>query len=61
MRAVIRSIERDIPEIIINPIPIRPLLVLNLLLPSVGEWFTDKVGVNKFFGKVAKALKEKHG
>ena len=57
-RAVMRAIERDVPEIIINSIPIRPLLVLNLLLPSLGEWLTHKTGANAFFGRVAKALKK---
>src|SRR6266446_2045991 len=56
-RAVIRAVERNIPEVIINSIPIRPLLVLNLLLPSFGEWLTHKTGASDFFGRVAKALK----
>jgi short-subunit dehydrogenase len=56
-RAVIRAIEGNLPEVIINPIPIRPLLILNLLWPSIGEWLTDKTGANKFFGKVAAAQK----
>ncbi len=56
-RAVIRAIERNLPEVIINSIPIRPLLVLNLLLPSLGEWLTHKTGASDFFGRVAKALK----
>lgn len=55
VRAVLRAIERDIPEIIINPIPVRPLLMLNLVCPSLGEWVTEKLGANKFFGRVVEA------
>jgi short-subunit dehydrogenase len=60
-KAVIRAIEQNYPEIIINAIPIRPLLVLNLLWPLLGEWLTDKTGANRFFGRVAAALKSKSG
>ena len=58
-RAVLRAVERNIPEIIINPIPIRPLLLLSLFLPSAGEWVTDKLGANRFFHNVAQAQKNK--
>jgi short-subunit dehydrogenase len=58
-RAVIRAIEKNLPEVIINALPIKPLLLVNLLVPSLGEWLTHKTGANQFFGKVAKALKEK--
>lgn len=57
IKAVLRAIERDVPEIIINPIPVRPLLMLNLVLPSLGEWVTEKLGANKFFGRVVEAQK----
>ena len=56
-RAVIKAIESDLPEIIINPIPIRPLLVLNTLFPRLGEWLTDKTGANEFFHRVVEAEK----
>jgi short-subunit dehydrogenase len=50
--AVIRAVEHNLPEIIINPIPVRPLLAVAALLPRVGEWLTHKTGVNDFFRKV---------
>lgn len=56
-RAVMKAIERDLPEILINPIPIRPLLVLNILLPRLGEWLTSKTGANEFFLRVVEAQK----
>jgi short-subunit dehydrogenase len=58
-RAVIRAIEKDIPEIIINPLPVRPLLAFTALLPSAGEWVTDKIGTNDFFRRVVEAQKRK--
>jgi len=58
-RAVLRAIERNIPEIIINPIPVRPLLFLNLLSSSAGEWMTNALGANSFFGRVVEGQKAK--
>src|ERR1051325_2817538 len=56
-RAVIRAIERDKPEIIVNPLPVRPLLALSALLPSVGEWVINQIGTNDFFRRVVEAEK----
>jgi len=58
-RAVIRAIENNIPEIIINPVPIRPMLVLSLYCPSVAEWVIEKLGATAFFAHVAEAQKAK--
>ena len=57
-RSVIRAIENNIPEIIINPIPIRPMIVLSLYFPSVGEWLIEKLGATEFFARVAQAQKK---
>lgn len=51
-RAVIRAIERDTPEVLINPTPVRPLLVLTILWPRAGAWLADKLGANDFFRRV---------
>ena len=58
-RAVIRSIERDKPEIIVNPLPVRPLLALIAMFPSLGEWATAKTGGNDFFRKVVERSRKK--
>jgi len=58
-RAVIRAIENNIPEIIINPVPIRPMLVLSLYCPSAAEWLIEKLGATAFFAHVAEAQKQK--
>ncbi len=56
-RAVIRAVQNDLPEIIVNPLPVRPLLALIALFPSWGEWIADKMGSNHFFRQVAEAQK----
>lgn len=56
-RAVIRSIESDRPEIIVNPLPVRPLLAFMALFPRTGEWISDRTGANEFFQKVVEAQK----
>jgi short-subunit dehydrogenase len=56
-RAVIRAVEKDLPEVIINPLPVRPLLAFNILFPKAGEWATDKLGGNEFFRRVAEKFR----
>jgi short-subunit dehydrogenase len=54
-RAVIRAIEKDLPEVVVNPIPVRPLFALAALLPSLGEWLFSQIDANEFFRKVVEA------
>ena len=56
-RAVIGAIEKDLPEIIVNPVPVRPLLAVASLFPALGEWIISKMGTNNFFRQVAEAQK----
>jgi short-subunit dehydrogenase len=49
VRAFLRAIEKDLPEIIVNPLPVRPLLALTALCPRLGEWLAGKTGANDFF------------
>ena len=58
-QAVLKAIERDLPEIIINPLPVRPLLAFVALFPGVGEWVSEKTGGNEFFRKVVESAKSK--
>ncbi len=51
VNAVLRAIECDSPELIINPMPVRPLLAFTALFPRAGEWITEKIGANNFFRK----------
>jgi short-subunit dehydrogenase len=58
-QAVLRSIEGDVPEIIVNRYPIRPVLALSALSPRLGDWITARMGVNDFFRRAAEAEKRK--
>jgi short-subunit dehydrogenase len=49
VQAVMRALANDRPEIIVNPIPVRPLLALTALFPRAGEWVSGKFGANNFF------------
>jgi short-subunit dehydrogenase len=57
VRATIRAIERNLPEIIINPLPVRPLLAFTALFPTAGEWLINKIGSNQFFQQAVDAQK----
>ena len=46
--SVIRSIVKDLPEVIVNPSPMRPGLALNALFPALMEWLTIKLGLHGF-------------
>jgi short-subunit dehydrogenase len=52
-RAVVRAIRRNLPEIIINRYPVRPLLALMAMAPALGAWIVAQMGVHEFFRKAA--------
>jgi short-subunit dehydrogenase len=56
-QAVLRSIEGDVPEIIVSRYPIRPVLALSALSPRMGDWIIARMGVNDFFRRAAEAEK----
>jgi short-subunit dehydrogenase len=56
-RAVFRAIEKDLPEVIVNPLPVRPLFAFTALFPSAGEWLVRQTGANQFFERVVEAQK----
>jgi short-subunit dehydrogenase len=55
--AVMRAIKNDLPEVIVNPYPVRPLFALTALFPRVGEWILTRLGAHEFFRRVAEAEK----
>lgn len=55
VRAVIRAIEDDRPEVIVNSLPVRPLLAFTVLFPRLGEWIAGQTGANDFFQRVVDA------
>lgn len=56
-QAVLKVIEQDLPEIIVNSLPVRPLLAFIALFPKAGEWAADKTGASDFFRKVVEKQK----
>jgi len=56
-RALIRAINSDLPEVIINPLPVRPLFATSAMFPRLGEFLTRQTGAHEFFKKVAAGLK----
>jgi short-subunit dehydrogenase len=57
--AVLRAIRQDRLEIIVNPMPVRPILALASLFPSLGEWLIEKMGTNDFFRRVVQATQSR--
>jgi short-subunit dehydrogenase len=56
-KAVIRAIQHDIPQIIINPYPVRPLFALSEISPRLGAWVVRAMGGSEFFKRVFEAQK----
>lgn len=54
---VIRAIESDLPELIINPLPVRPLFALAALFPQLGERIIHMLGANEFFRRAVDVQK----
>jgi NAD(P)-dependent dehydrogenase (short-subunit alcohol dehydrogenase family) len=61
VQAVLRAIVSDPPEMIVNPIPVRPLLAFTALFPRTGEWLTGKIGANDFFRRAVEKSKQRAG
>lgn len=61
VQAAFRAIEGDLPEVIVNPLPVRPLLAVLALFPSLGEWALAKTGGHKFFQDVYEASRATPG
>lgn len=57
--AMMRAIQEDLPEVIVNPLPVRPLIALSALAPRLGEWVIDRTGANKFFREVVEASRRR--
>jgi hypothetical protein len=53
-----RALENDAPEIIVNPVPVRPLLAFTALCPRIGEWVSGKIGANDFFRRAVEMGKK---
>ena len=58
-RAVIKAIRTDKAELIVNPMPVRPLLVIALLWPALGAWLSRISGLNRLSAQMVEAS-QKH-
>jgi short-subunit dehydrogenase len=52
-RSVVRAILNDIPEIVVNSRPIRPLLLAQVLSPRFSSWCSNKFGGVEVFKRSA--------
>jgi short-subunit dehydrogenase len=50
---VLRALRHNLPEVIVNPYPVRPLFALTALFPRIGERVTNWLGAHTFFRQVA--------
>jgi short-subunit dehydrogenase len=60
-RAVVRAIERDLPEVIVNPRPIRPWLALQSLAPGFTERAARSLAANALFDRLARRREASRG
>jgi short-subunit dehydrogenase len=58
-RAVVRAVKADIPEIIVNPGPMRLLTALGEFSPSLAEFVVRVSGVADWFKRIAEAREGK--
>jgi short-subunit dehydrogenase len=52
-QAILRAVKKDIPEIVINPGPVRLLSAIGEISPPLGEWIMRRIGVVDWFMKVS--------
>ena len=52
-KAVIQAIKKDIGEIIVNPVELRPLLMLDAISPNITNWMLKKFGMYAFSRQIA--------
>jgi short-subunit dehydrogenase len=57
-KAVLRAIQRDEGEIIVNPGPVRLMLALEQLSPRFARWVLEKAGVYDYYRKQAEEERE---
>lgn len=57
-RAVLKSVRRDLPEVVVNNPPLRPLFALTAAFPRIGEWIVTKC-VRRFLTRVAEVRAER--
>jgi short-subunit dehydrogenase len=61
VRAVLRAIQRDVGEIIVNPGPVRLGLVFEHLSPGFARWVLEKAGVYDYYRRQAEEERQSLG
>jgi short-subunit dehydrogenase len=51
--AVVRAVKKDLPEIILNPGPIRLMMALPTIFPGLAEWARRRLGTDDLYRKAA--------
>ncbi len=59
--AVVRSVREDVPEIVVNSSPVRPLLALTEASPRLGEWIGRKLDLFRSFEDEIRAREGERG
>ena len=54
-RGVVRAIERDLPDVIVNPGPMRLFFAIQATLPRFFEWVLLRIGAHGVFASTAEA------
>ena len=57
-KEVIRAIDRNVSEIIVNSMPIRPLLVLGIIFPKLEKKLAQWLGINSLMRQLANCQKQ---
>ena len=60
-KAVLRAIQRDVGEIIVNPGPVRLGLVFEHLSPGFARWVLEKAGVYDYYRRQAEEERQSLG
>ena len=48
-KAVLLGIQNDLPEVVVNPRPVRFFLAFQALFPRLSEWFANALGVHQLY------------
>jgi hypothetical protein len=60
-RATLEAIERDLPEVIVCPRPMRLVLALGAIRPAAAEWLLEKLGAHLVFEADARSAGRARG
>jgi short-subunit dehydrogenase len=53
VRQTLRAIKRDLADVTVNQLPVRPVLALGTLAPNVQERITQRMGISEYFEREA--------